>query len=149
MIRDDLCEFILDICRIDFLATSRRQGFCCLRDFALLHEVSRTLREKKEPCAKYNGPKKLNGDGDTIGAAVIAILGRVAHHVGNEDSEGDAKVVPGDQCPADLFRCDFLLAVSVLEQNENNVTIYSLTYRGWQRQTQSQRRVPRSGDLVP
>lgn len=97
MICNDLCKLVLDILRVNVLATHGRQSFCCLLQFPLLDKVPRTFGKQEETDSKDDCPEKLDGNGDTIGATIISVLSRIAHDIGEEDSDGDAEIVACDQ----------------------------------------------------
>lgn len=111
MIGNDLGEFVLDILRIDVLTAHRRQGLCRVLELPLLDKVSGAFGEEEETGSKNECPEELNGNGDAIGARVISVLSRVTHDIGEEDSEGDAEIVPGDQGSTYFLWGDLLYAI--------------------------------------
>lgn len=111
MIGNDLGKFVLDILRIDVLAAYRRQRPCRVLEFPLLDKVPGTFGEEKETGSKNESPEELNGNGDAIGARVISVLSRVAHDIGEQDSEGDAEIVAGDQGSTHFLWSDLLFTI--------------------------------------
>ena len=108
MVGNDLRQFVLDVVRIQWLAS---HGCQCERGFlelALFDEESRGFRQDEQASGENDGPEELHGDGDAVGAGVVAVLGRVDDAVGHEDPDGDAELVAGYQGSPDLFGCDFL-----------------------------------------
>lgn len=102
MVGDDLGKLVLDVLRVDRLATDAGQGLCGLVELALLDEETGRLREQGQTPTENESPKELDGDGDSVGASVTAVLGRVDDAVGKQDTNGDAELVPSDDGTTNL-----------------------------------------------
>ncbi len=49
----------------------------------------------------------MDGNRDTVGARVVAVLGSVDDAVGEQDTDGDAKLITSNERSTDLLGCDF------------------------------------------
>lgn len=107
MVRDDFCQLVLDELRLDRLTPEAGQGAGGLVEFALLDEESRGLGKEEETGSEDDSPEQLDCDGDSVRAAVVSVLGGVVDSRRQEQADGDAELVAGDESSTDLSRCDF------------------------------------------
>lgn len=79
VVGDDLGELVLDELGLDGLAAEAGEGAGGPVEVALLDEVSRGLGEEAQTDAEDDGPQHLEADGDSVGAAVLSVLGGVVN----------------------------------------------------------------------
>lgn len=106
VVGDDLSKFVLDVLGVDRLATDTCESVGSLVKLALLDEETGRVGEQHKTNGKDDGPEELDGDGDTVRASVITVLGRVNNAVGQQDANGDAELVTSNDGTADLARGD-------------------------------------------
>src|SRR2546421_9334629 len=114
MIGNDLGQLVLDIFRLDGLATDGRESLGCFLEFAcckvscqigevvshlltLLYIETWGLRKEEQAKTDDDCPEELNSDRDSIGAGVETILRCIHDTVGEKNADGDAKLVAGDE----------------------------------------------------
>ena len=107
VVSNDFSQFVLNVFRFDGLSTNARQSFGGLLKLSLLDEETWGLGEEEQTSCEDNGPQKLDGNWDTVGSTVIAILGGVHNAIGEKDSDGDTELVSSHKCSTDLLGCDF------------------------------------------
>ena len=106
VVGDDLGELVLDVVGVNWLATDGGKGLGGLLELALLDEETGGLWQEEETGREDDGPQELDGDGDTVGSGIIALLGGVDDAVGKQDTNGDAELVTGHESTADLLGRD-------------------------------------------
>lgn len=102
LVGDNLSEFGLDVDGVGGLATDTGQSVNGLWELALLDKVSRRVGEHHKTTSKDDSPGELDGDGDTVGASVGALLGSVDDAGSKHDTDGNAELVTGDEGTTDL-----------------------------------------------
>jgi len=103
VVRDDLGKLILDVVGLDWLATNGSKSLGGLLELAVLDKVTWGLWEEEETGGEDDSPEELDGDWDSVGSGIIAVLCGVDDAVGEEDTDGDAELVAGDQSTTDLL----------------------------------------------
>lgn len=96
MVGSDLAKLFDDSRVLDIespQAGKRPGGFL---GFALLDEVTRGLGEDKHSSDEDDGPCELDGNGNAVGARVVAVLGGVADDGSEEQTDGDGELVATD-----------------------------------------------------
>lgn len=96
VVGDDLGELVLDVVGVDGLATDIGERLSGLLELALLDVETGGFGEEEETRGEDDGPQKLDGDGDAVGAGVVAVLCGVDDAVGEQDTDGDAELVAGN-----------------------------------------------------
>lgn len=71
-------------------------------DFRETHEVARGFRQPSDTARKHESPDPLDSNRDAVAAGVGAVLGSVAHAGCEEEADGDAELVDGNDGAADL-----------------------------------------------
>lgn len=103
VVGNDLGKLVLDEGGVTRLVANLGERNGGLLEITLLDPEARGLGEEEETRAEDDGPKELDADGDTVGAGVVAVLGRVDDAVGEQDADGDGELVAGDERAADLL----------------------------------------------
>ena len=103
MVGDDLSELILNVLGIGRLATDASERIGGLVELALLDVETRRFGEESKTSGEDDGPEELDGDRDTVGASVTAVLGGVDNAVGKQDTDGDAELVSSNDGTTDLL----------------------------------------------
>lgn len=103
LVGDDLGDLRLDVLGVLRLATDSGEGFDGVLDAATLDEVSRRVGEEEETTAEDDGPGELETDGDLVGLHAVEVLGSVDDAGSEEETDGDAELVTGDEGTADLL----------------------------------------------
>ena len=93
MVGNDLGKLILDVLRVESLATDAAQGVGSLVELALLDVVTRRLWQKSQTNRENDGPEELDGDRDTLRAGIAAVLGSVDDAVGEQNTDGNAELI--------------------------------------------------------
>lgn len=93
MVGNDFSEFILDVFRVEGLATNTTKRYGGFVELALLDPVTWRLGQKSKTSAEDESPQELDGDGDTVRASIAAVLSRIDDTVGEQDTNGDAELV--------------------------------------------------------
>ncbi|KAI2255605.1 hypothetical protein LOZ10_005651, partial [Ophidiomyces ophidiicola] len=102
VVGDDLGELLLDVLGVDGLAAEGGEGGLGAVEVVLLDEVAGRLGQQEEADGEDEGPEHLQGDGDAVGAGVGAVLGAVVDARGEQQADGDAELVAGDDGAAHL-----------------------------------------------
>lgn len=102
----DLVQLVLDELGLLGLVTDTGQDLAGLVLLALADEETGGLGEQEQAGTQDQGPQHLDGDGDAVGARVLAVLGGVVNARGQEQTDGDAELVAGDDGTADLAGSD-------------------------------------------
>lgn len=103
MVGDDLGKLVLDVLRVDRLATDTAKGGGSLVELSLLDPETGGLGEESKADGEDDGPQELDGDGDTVGSSIATALGGVDHAVGEQDTDGDAELVTSNNGTTDLL----------------------------------------------
>lgn len=103
VVGDDLSELILNVLGIGRLATDASERIGGLVELALLDVETRRFGEESKTSGEDDGPEELDGDRDTVGASVTAVLGGVDNAVGKQDTDGDAELVSSNDGTTDLL----------------------------------------------
>lgn len=106
VVGDDLGKFILDVLGVEGLATHAAESVGSLVELAFLDPVTRRLGQQSKTNGQDDSPKKLHGDGDTVGSSVAAVLGGVYNAVGKQNTDGDAELIASDNGTTDLAGSD-------------------------------------------
>lgn len=106
VVGNDLSKLILNIFGFDRLATNRGKGLCCVIEPVFLDIVTRRLGEEEQSESKNESPDELDADRDAVGSGVIPVLGAVDSSVGNQNTDGDAELVSGDEGTANFAGSD-------------------------------------------
>jgi len=93
VVSKNLSEFILDIFRVQRLATDTTEGGSSLIQLALLDPVTRGLWEESETDGQNYSPQELDCDRNSIGASVASVLSGIYNAVGEQDTNGDAELI--------------------------------------------------------
>lgn len=109
MIGNNLSKFILDIVGVDGLAANGRERLGRILKSTLLHKVARRFGENEKPTTKDDSPNELNADGDTIRRGAVEVLSGIDNAIGQQDTDGNAKLVAGHEGTANFLRCNFLI----------------------------------------
>lgn len=104
LVGDNLSKLVLDILRVLRLASDTGQGVDSLLDLTLLDEVTGRVGEEEQTATENQSPGELNGDGDTVGASVVVVLGAVDNARGEQDTNGNAELVTSNESTTDLAR---------------------------------------------
>ncbi len=88
----------------DVEAAQARQRAGGVGPAAALDEVARRFGQHEHAAEEDDGPSELDGDGDAVGAGVVAVLGRVVDNGRQEQADGDGELVASDNSAADPFR---------------------------------------------
>lgn len=95
-----LCLYGRVVCRQTSQPTKRLGGRLV---FAALDKIPRRLGQDAHAADENDGPGKLHGDGDPVGPRVHAQRGGVVHNGGEEQADGDGKLVGADNGTTDPF----------------------------------------------
>lgn len=122
VIGDDLRKLILDILRINWLSTDGSKSLSSVLELSFLDKISWGFRKDEQTDAQYHCPQELNGYGNSVRSAIIAVLGSIDNTVRDQDPffvsamhrqigkyipNRNTKLVAGHKRTADLFRGDF------------------------------------------
>ena len=97
VVGNDLGKLILNVGRVARLVANGGEAERGLLEVALLDPVTRRLGEEEQTRAEDEGPEELNTDGDAVRAGIKAVLGAVDDATGEENADGDAELVTGDE----------------------------------------------------
>ena len=106
VVGNDLSQFVLDVFRVERLTPDVGQGNGGQLELALLDEVAGRFGEEEQTRRQDDGPEELHGDGNAVRPRIIAVLSGVHHAVGEENANGDAKLVPRHERAPDFLWCD-------------------------------------------
>lgn len=99
---DDFRQLDLDVLGLTGLSTEFGESDGCIFETALLDEVSGRIWEEEKTATEDDGPGELDGDGDSVGTRVCALLCGVDDDGSQHDTDGDAELVTGDEGTANL-----------------------------------------------
>lgn len=117
MVGNDLTKLLLDVGRVSGLTTNAGERASGVIHAVLLDKVTGGLWEEEETDGENDGPEHLNGNGDTVGASVQAVLGGVGHARSEEKTDGDAELVTrdcGGLASVGKRHCDLPMAPRIL-----------------------------------
>ena len=106
MVGNDFGEFLGDKLRVDWLTTNRCKSLSSLLMLALLDKVTRRLRQEGNATSEDESPQELDSHRDTVGTTVHAVLSSVDDNRSEEDTDGDAELVAGDEGATNLSGAD-------------------------------------------
>ena len=106
VVGNDLSELILDVVGVLLLAADGGESLSGLLELSLLYEETWRLWKEEETDGENDSPKELDGDWDSVGSGIITVLGGVDDAVGEQDTDGNAELVTGDESTADLLWSD-------------------------------------------
>ena len=106
VVGNDLSQFLLNVLRLLGLSTDTRQDSGSFIKLSLDDEISGGLWEDEETSSKDDSRDQLDGNRDSVGAAVEAILGGVVDAGCDHQAEGDGKLVTCNDCATNLAGCD-------------------------------------------
>lgn len=104
MVGNDLRKLFTNIQRIEWLPANSGQSGCGLLQLASFHKVARGIREKSQTRSEDECPQELHGDWNAVRSRVASILRGVHDAVGQQDTNGDTELVPGDECSTHFLR---------------------------------------------
>lgn len=102
LVGDNLSKLVLDVVGVLRLASDTGQGVDGLLDLALLDEVTGRVGEEHQTTTEDQSPGELNGNGDTVGAGVVVVLGAVDNARGEQDTDGNAELVTSNESTTNL-----------------------------------------------
>jgi hypothetical protein len=106
LIGDDLGKFGLDVVRVTGLATESGQSVAGSFNVTTLDEVTRRVGEEEETTTENDTEDELDGDGNAVRASVGDVLGTVVDARGQQETNGNAELVTGNESTSDLARAD-------------------------------------------
>jgi hypothetical protein len=106
LVGDDLGELGLDVVRVTGLATESGQGVAGSLNVTTLDEVARRVGEEEETTTENNTEDELDTDGNTVRGSAVDVLGTVVDARGQQETNGDAELVTGNESTSDLARAD-------------------------------------------
>jgi hypothetical protein len=104
---DDLGKLLLDVGRVEGLASEAGEDAAGIFNATALDVEARGVGQEEEADGEDEGPRKLDGDGDAVRAGVGAVLGGIGDARRQKKADGDAELVAGDESATDLARGDF------------------------------------------
>lgn len=104
LIGNNLSQLGLDKLGVGGLATNAAEGRSSSVDSASLDKVSRRVGKEHKATTKNNSPDELKTDGDTVGGLGLELLGAVDDTGGEEETDGDAELISGNEGTTDLAR---------------------------------------------
>ena len=106
VVGNDFSQFLLDVFGSLRLATKTGKDLGGLLEVALLDEVTWGFWEQQKTTTEDESPEDLDGNRDTVRSAVSSVLGSIVDARSEEDTDGDAELVSGDECSTDLLGSD-------------------------------------------
>lgn len=106
VVGNDLSKLVLDVLRVDGLATDTAESGGSLVELSLLDVETRGLGEESKTGGEDDGPQELDGDRDTVRSSIAAVLGGVDDAVGEQNTDGDAELVTSNNGTTDLLGGD-------------------------------------------
>jgi hypothetical protein len=106
LVGDDLGKLSLNVVRVTGLATESGQGVAGSLNVTTLDEVARRIGEEEETTTEDDTEDELDTDGDTVRASVVDVLGAVVDASSQQETDGDAELVAGNEGTSDLARAD-------------------------------------------
>lgn len=104
LIGNNLSQLGLDELGVGGLATNAAERRSSSVDSASLDKVSRRVGKEHKTTAKDNSPDELKTDGDAVGGLGLELLGAVDDTGGEEETDGDAELISGNEGTTDLAR---------------------------------------------
>lgn len=102
LVGNDLRKLNLDILRVFGLSTESAESIGSIVESSALDKVTGRVWQEQQAATEDNTPGKLDTDGNTVGASIIAALGGVGNARGQQETDGDAELVTGNEGTADL-----------------------------------------------
>lgn len=103
LVGDDLGDLRLDVLGVLRLASDLGKGVDGVFNAATLDEVSGRVGEEEETTGEDDGPGELETDGDLVGLHAVEVLGSVDDTGSEEETDGDAELVTGDESTTNLL----------------------------------------------
>lgn len=103
LVGDDLGDLRLDVLGVLGLASDSGKGVDGVLNAATLDEVSGRVGEEEETTGEDDGPGELETDGDLVGLHAVEVLGSVDDTGSEEETDGDAELVTGDESTTNLL----------------------------------------------
>lgn len=103
LVGDDLGDLRLDILGVLGLTSDPGKGLDGVFDAATLDKVSGRVGEEEQTTSEDDGPRELEADGDLVGLHAVEVLGSVDDAGSEEETDGDAELVTGDEGTANLL----------------------------------------------
>jgi hypothetical protein len=104
VVGNDLGNLDLDVFGVLGLATKARQRFHGLLDPASLDEVAGRIWEEDQTTAENKTPGELDADRNAVGASVGAVLGGIVDAGCEQETNGNAELVTGNEGTTDFTR---------------------------------------------
>jgi hypothetical protein len=106
LVGDDLGKLGLDVVRVTGLATESGQCVAGSLNVTALDEVARRVGEEEETTTENETEDELNTDGNAVGGSAVDVLGTVVDARGQQETNGNAELVTGNESTSDLARAD-------------------------------------------
>jgi hypothetical protein len=106
LVGNDLGKLGLDVVRIARLATESGQCIASSLDVTTLDKVTRRVGKEEETTSKDDTEDELDTDGDAVGGGAVDVLGTVVDARGQQETNGDAELVTGNESTSDLAGAD-------------------------------------------
>lgn len=103
LVGDDLGNLRLDVLGVLGLTTDTGESVDSLFDLTALDEVARRVGEEEETDSEDDSPGELDADGDLVGLHGVHVFGSVDDAGGEEQTDGDAELVTGDESTTDTL----------------------------------------------
>lgn len=101
----DLGEFSDDGGVVHVHATETSESLGSLFVAVLLDQETGGFGKNEHADDEDDSPSELDGDGDSVAASVITVLGSVVDDGGEEETDCDGELVGADDCTTDPFGC--------------------------------------------
>lgn len=102
MVGDNLSNLLLDIGRVDRLASYRRKNLGGPFVVSLSDEISRRLRQEKQANGKDDSPQHLERNWNAVRAGIGPVLSSVVDTGSHHEADGDAELVSRDDSATNL-----------------------------------------------
>lgn len=102
LVGDDLSQLVLDVLGLAGLATEPGKSLAGLGELAALDKVTGRVGQEDDAETENGSPDKLQTDGQTVGVGRVPRGGLVGNASSNEQTNGDAELVAGDEGTTDL-----------------------------------------------
>ena len=106
VVGNDLSKLLLDVLRLCRLTTNARQDSCGLVKSSLDDKVSWRFWEQEETSGKDDSWDQLDGNRNSVGATIKAVLGGVVDAGCDHQADGDGELVTSNDSTANLAGSD-------------------------------------------
>ena len=103
----DLIKLLLNSWVVRWESTESSQGDSSLVEMVTLDQVTWCFREDQQAHNENDGPCELDGNGNAVRASILALVGSIVHDCGEEQPDGDCKLVGANNCTTDPFGSSF------------------------------------------